>query len=204
MSEIPYSQQTMNNKMKKFRSKNYKLKPNDKIYTPKAVAELMIKMCTIKPTDKVLDPSLGGGVFYDNLPPCTKEFCEIEKGIDFFDASGEYSLIIGNPPYSLWNAWLNKTMELTNKLCFLWGIMNFTHHRMNRILEQGYVLTHYHLLKVSYWFSHHVIVIFEKCDPATLCKITVSGKEFKCECGKRCGRGAGGKNYNICGNLQKI
>tara|TARA_R110000787_G_scaffold38287_2_gene96630 strand:- start:2459 stop:2650 length:192 start_codon:yes stop_codon:yes gene_type:complete len=48
----------------------HRQKANDVIFTPKPVAELMIKMCNIQPNDKVLDPSKGGGVFFDNLPEC--------------------------------------------------------------------------------------------------------------------------------------
>ena len=46
----------------------YRTTKNDVIYTPKPVALLMIDMCDIKEGDKVLDPSRGGGVFFDNLP----------------------------------------------------------------------------------------------------------------------------------------
>lgn len=180
-------------------------KPNDLIFTPKPVAELMIKMCNIQPNDKVLDPSKGGGVFFDNLPECDKSYCEITEDIDFFDDSGKYDLIIGNPPYSLWNKWLDKTMELTDKFCYIFGIMNFSHKRMERILEKGYVMTHYHLLNIGYWFSHSVIVIFEKKPINTyMTKFTVSGSEFGCEvCGKRCGRGSKGNSFNKCYAPQK-
>tara|TARA_R110002020_G_scaffold71219_1_gene184218 strand:- start:348 stop:932 length:585 start_codon:yes stop_codon:yes gene_type:complete len=183
----------------KKRSKEYKLNPNDVIYTPKPVAELMIKMCNIQPNDKVLDPSKGGGVFYDNIV-ADKSYCEIAEDIDFFEASGKYDLIIGNPPYSLWNDWLDKTMELTDKFCYIFGIMNFTHSRMARILNKGYVMTHYHLLKITYWFSHSVIVIFEKKPVNThMTKFTLSPGQFECDkCGKRCGRGLKGQSYNKC------
>ena len=36
---------------------------NDVIYTPAPLAKVMIDLCDIKPNDKVLDPSKGGGVF---------------------------------------------------------------------------------------------------------------------------------------------
>ena len=88
---------------------------NDKIYTPPVLAKKMIEMCEIKPTDRVLDPSRGGGVFYDNFPECIKSYCEIEEGIDFFDYDQEIDIIIGNPPYSLWSKWLEKTISLNPK-----------------------------------------------------------------------------------------
>lgn len=178
----------------------YRQKPNDVIFTPKHVAELMINLCDIKVDDKVLDPSRGGGVFYDNLPSCKKDWCEITEGIDFFSVSGHYDLIIGNPPYSMWNKWLDKTMELTNKFCYIFGVMNFTHSRMARILDKGFVMTHYHLLKISYWFGHSVIIIFEKKPINTyMTKFSVSAKPFVCDkCGKRCGRGLKGQSFNKC------
>ena len=45
----------------------------------------MIKSCKIKSGSKVLDPSKGGGVFYDNLPTnCIKDYCEITENKEFF------------------------------------------------------------------------------------------------------------------------
>ena len=65
--------------------RNLKINANDIIYTPKPVALIMIKLCKIKSGSKVLDPSKGGGVFYDNLPTnCIKDYCEISENKDFF------------------------------------------------------------------------------------------------------------------------
>ena len=90
---------------------------NDVILTPKKLAEDMIKLCNIKSTDKVLDCSLGKGIFYNNFPECNKDWCEIEKGRDFFEYTKgkKYDWIIGNPPYSLWDKWLEHTCEITDK-----------------------------------------------------------------------------------------
>ena len=185
---------SVNNK----RTKEYKLKPNDVIYTPKAVAEVMIKMCNIQPDVKVLDPSKGGGVFFDNLPECDKSYCEITEDIDFFEATGKYDLIIGNPPYSLWNKWLDKTMELTDKFCYIFGIMNLTNHRLKRIYEKGYVIKKFHILQVDYWFSQSFVVLFEKGEHNEGV-IEFTGKRFMCEvCGKRCGRGVKDNSFNKC------
>jgi hypothetical protein len=63
--------------------RNIEMNANGIIYTPKPVAIIMIKLCKIKTDSKVLDPSKGGGVFYDNLPTNDiKDYCEItEKNI---------------------------------------------------------------------------------------------------------------------------
>ena len=66
--------------------RNLKNNSNDVIYTPLPVALKMIDMCDIHENDKILDPSKGGGVFYNNFPNnCIKDYCEISEGIDFFN-----------------------------------------------------------------------------------------------------------------------
>tara|TARA_R110000772_G_scaffold65550_3_gene146286 strand:- start:12534 stop:13127 length:594 start_codon:yes stop_codon:yes gene_type:complete len=167
----------------------YRQNANDVIYTPKPVAEVMIKMCNIQSDDKVLDCSKGGGVFYDNLPECDKSYCEITEDIDYFEATGKYDLIIGNPPYSLWSKWLDKTTELTDKFCYIFGVMNLTRARLKRIYDKGYVIKKFHILQVDYWFSMSFAVLFEKGEPNESV-IDFTGKIFFCDiCGKRCMRG---------------
>ena len=108
---------------------------NDCIYTPKEVAEIMIDLCDIKPADKVLDPSKGGGVFYDNLPECNKDWCEITEDKDFFKYDKPVDIIIGNPPYSLWAEWLKHTIKLNpKKFCYIFGVYNLNPNRLQKIL----------------------------------------------------------------------
>ena len=138
-------------------------KSNDKIYTPKPVAIKMIEMCEIKNGEKVLDCCRGGGVFYDNLPEsCFKYYCEIDEGKDYFDETEKYDLIIGNPPYSKWNKWIKHTVKLTDKFCFIFGVINLTDARLNNIFKHGYGLTKFHLLKLDWWFSPSCIYYLKK------------------------------------------
>ena len=88
---------------------------NDVIYTPAPLAKVMIELCDIQQVDKVLDPSRGGGIFYNNLPECNKDYCEITEDKDFFKYDKEVDIIIGNPPYSLWTKWLEHTIKLNPK-----------------------------------------------------------------------------------------
>ena len=60
-------------------------KPNDVIYTPLSVAKLMIDLCDIQLSDKVLDCSKGGGIFFNNFPECIKDYCEIAEDKDFLN-----------------------------------------------------------------------------------------------------------------------
>ena len=191
------SNKTLNRKQ----YKNYKLKPNDVFHTHPDVAKIMIKMCDIKPTDTVLDPCAGDNkVFYKNFPECLKEYCEITEDKDFFKYDKKVDWVIGNPPYSLWNKWLDHTMEITDKFCYIFGIFNLTCHRIGRIFEKGYNITKIHFCKVDYWFGISWLVLFEKNKPSI---VNSTKHQFNCpDCGKMCGRGITKKGVkqspNIC------
>lgn len=184
---------------------NSRKSANDVIYTPLPVAQLMIEMCEITPEMSVLDPSKGGGVFYNNLPNCNKDYCEITENKDFFDYDKKVDLIIGNPPYSIWNKWIEHTMKLTDKFCYIFGNYNFTDSRMRTILDNGFVITKFHLLKIDWWFSHSFIIIFERHKTNDVkCQMTVSNKRYNCDvCNKRCKRGLKGFSANECSNIKK-
>lgn len=171
---------------------------NDKIYTPKPVALKMIEMCDLKEGDTVLDPSYGGGVFYDNLPEyVNKEWCEIDKGKDFFEYDKKVDFIIGNPPYSILNKWLDKTMDLTDKFCYILGF-NLTDTRLKKITERGYGITRMHIIDIDWWFGHSFIVLFEKNKPSI---ITAEPIKIICDiCCRRCKRGRLGNKPNDCSN----
>ena len=168
--------------------------PNDVFHTPLPVVKIMIDMCDITPDMKVLDPCKATGNFYNNLPDCHKDWCEITENKDFFDYNEKVDLIIGNPPYSLWSKWLDHTTELTDKFCYIFGVMNFTDHRLREIEKKGFGLTKMHILKVDYWFSHSLIVVFEKNKPS----IMTNSLRVNCECGSRCNRARKGYSPNQC------
>ena len=179
----------------------YKLTKNDIYYTPLPVAKRMIDMCNITPKMKVLDPCFGKGVFYDNLPECKKEWCEIEKDKDFFDETKKYDLIIGNPPYSLWNDWIEKTMELTDKFCYIMGFLNMTPQRLGRIISNGFGITQIELIKVHWWFAPSYLVIFEKNKPSIM---SVNPTVVVCDiCNMQCKRGLKGNDVNTCYFVEK-
>ena len=183
--------------------RNIKKNPNDIVYTPLPVAMDMINICKINKNMKVLDPCKGGGVFYDNLPECKKDYCEITEGKDFFDYNEKVDLIIGNPPYSLWNKWIEKTCELTDKFCYIMSNYNLTPPRLNKIKELGYGLTYMKILKIDWWFSPSYICVFERNKKFI---IDFEPKRILCDiCNKRCERGRthDGKKYgmNECSNI---
>lgn len=95
-----------------------KLKDNisDKVYTPEAWAMDMISH--FHPSGTVLDPCRGGGVFFDNLSE-PKLYCEIDDGVDFFSFHDKIDWIISNPPYSIFDPWLDHSLTLANDIVYL-------------------------------------------------------------------------------------
>ena len=176
-------------------------KANDVIFNPKPVALKMIEMCNIEPTMSVLDCSKGGGVFYDNLPECNKSWCEIEEGVDFFNAHDKVDLVIGNPPYSLWDKWLDHTAKITDKFCYIFGFLNLTGRRVKKLFDLGFGITHIHLLEIDWWFGRSFIVIFEKNKPSIM---TVEPAPVLCDiCNSKCKRGRNGNGINECSKSKK-
>ena len=92
------------------------LKPSDVVYTPDDVARDVVNY--FKPTGRILEPSAGDCAFLRHLPPHT-EWCEIEKGRDFFAEHSHFDWIIGNPPYSIFSYWLRHSFEIADNICYL-------------------------------------------------------------------------------------
>ena len=174
---------------------------NDIIYTPKPVALTLIEMCDLKEGDKVLDPCYGGGVFYQNLPDyVSKEWCEIEKGKDFFEYNERVDCIIGNPPFSIWKKWLEHTIKLTDKFAYVMNSNNLTHMRLEMLKQKNYGITKLHLCSVRWWFGNTFLVVFEKNKPSI---ISFDGNSIICDiCNKAdCKRGRLGNSANTCTNV---
>lgn len=185
-------------------------KPNDIIHTPPSVAKLMISLCDIKPNDLVLDCSYGDGVFYNNFPnDCIKDYCEITEphNKDFFKYNKKCTWIISNPPYSLWTKWIEHTITICDKFCYIFGCFNFTTDRLKKIFNAGFIITKFHTLKIDWWFSPSFIVVFEKGNIKDSI-ITFSPERTLCEfCNNkfgRCKRGREGYNPNVCTNMDKL
>lgn len=88
----------------------------DIIYTPDHVSKNIIE--TLKPKGKCLDPCKGEGAFYKYLP-ADKDYCEILEGKDFFDYNNNIDWIIGNPPYSIFKEFLEKSFSIANNVSYL-------------------------------------------------------------------------------------
>jgi hypothetical protein len=118
------------------------LNPRDVVYTPDDVARDVVNF--FKPAGRILEPSAGDGAFLRHLPPDT-DWCEIEKGRDFFACHEHYDWIIGNPPYSDWASWLGHAFELADNVVYVIPARTpfNSYNRMQMIAEYGGIRTMY-------------------------------------------------------------
>lgn len=112
------------------------LDPGDVVYTPDWVAKDMVDF--FKPTGRILEPCAGDGVFLKYLPPKT-EWCEIEKGRDFFSWRERVDWIVGNPPFKQFYEFMLHSFEIADNIVYLLPIDKpfnvFLTHKM--IYEKG-------------------------------------------------------------------
>lgn len=89
---------------------------NDIVYTPAVLARDIINF--FQPSGFCLDPCVGSGAFFDLLP-AGSEWCEIERGRDFYAWVQPVDWIVGNPPYSHYSAWLRHSMRVAREIVYL-------------------------------------------------------------------------------------
>jgi hypothetical protein len=71
------------------------------------------------PSGRVLDPCKGSGAFYDAIPAhCLPSWCEITKGVDFFEHLEAVDWIVTNPPYSIFDHFLKHSLKLAQNVVF--------------------------------------------------------------------------------------
>lgn len=95
---------------------------HDKVKTPDNIAKKIMEWIDkeIVGYPLVLDASMGEGAFYFNFNNrYHRDWCEIDKGRDFFQYLGKVDWIITNPPYSIFDAFLEHSFEISDNVVFL-------------------------------------------------------------------------------------
>lgn len=105
------------------------LNKDDIVYTPDWVAQDMVSR--FNPSGRILDPCSGNGVFLEHLPSGA-EWCEIEKGRDFFAWTKKVDWIVGNPPYKILKEWLLHSFSLAVDIVYIIP-MNSPFNSMERL-----------------------------------------------------------------------
>lgn len=88
----------------------------DSVMTPPHIAKIIIDR--YEPSGHILEPCRGTGNIYRLLPE-PKDWCEIAQGRDFFDYVGKVDWIITNPPFSIYDLFLEKCFEVADNVVLL-------------------------------------------------------------------------------------
>lgn len=88
----------------------------DVVYTPRNVSKHIVDF--LKPNGNILDPCKGDGAFFDFMPAGSK-YCELEEGSDFLQFNEQMDWIIGNPPYSIFEEFLQHSFRISDNVSFL-------------------------------------------------------------------------------------
>lgn len=109
---------------------------HDIVYTPRPLAKAIIDHFSM--SGVVLDPSSGDGAFFDQLPSTVdKKWCEIDRGVDFFEYKEKVDWIITNPPWSKIKEFLKHGVSISDNIVFLVTINHFMTKARMRLLTEA-------------------------------------------------------------------
>ena len=144
-------------------------KSNDIFYTPLALVKLHLNFVKeyVSTGDTILDPFYGTGNYFNTyseiFTDAIFEFTEIEMGKDFFEYDKKVDMIVSNPPYSIMDKVLEKSVSLnSHTISYLIGQNNLTCKRIEYMNKHGYFLDKMFFTKVFKWFGMSAIVVFTK------------------------------------------
>ena len=141
----------------------HRAKSNDIFITPLELSKKQIDFIEYKITDIWFDPFKNSGSYYNQFPKeCKKEWCEILYKRDFFNFYKKIDIISSNPPWSILDKVIKKSIELKPRvISYLIGVGNLTTRRIEMFNKGGYSLTKIHLCKIFRWYGMSCIVQFE-------------------------------------------
>lgn len=106
----------------KGRDSTYKPSSNEFYPTPKSAITPLLDLINFDKVFSFLEPCRGESAIYDLIPESVKfkEWAELEKGYDYLklDYTG-FDLIVTNPPFSLADKFLEKSLNEAKCVCYL-------------------------------------------------------------------------------------
>lgn len=136
--------------------------PNDVFITPLKLAMSHIKMIDSYDDDLWYDPFKNNGSYYNQFPSENKDWSEILEGRDFFEYEGSPTIICSNPPYSMIDKVLEKSVSLKPRvISYLIGISNLTPKRIEFMENAGYKIKSFHLCKVWKWYGMSACIVWD-------------------------------------------
>ena len=144
--------------------------PNDVFITPDTLVQEHFELVEpyLRENDLILDPCS-----HETRKYLTKferagyrtDWCEISLGRDFLEYQGTPEVICSNPPYSMIDAFLDKSISLNPRVVsFLIGFSNITTKRLEKMENAGYTCVEFHLTKVFKWYGMSLLIVWVK-DP---------------------------------------
>lgn len=139
---------------------------NDKFYTPLSLVKIHLdKFRDIPDGSTIFEPFYGDGAYFkqmqEKFPTCHLNYTEIDMGLDFFKFDDKIDYIISNPPYSIIDKVLEKSVSLKPKIIsYLIGFGNITAKRIEYMNKNGYFIQDFHLTKVFKWYGMSLIITF--------------------------------------------
>jgi len=89
------------------------------------------------PQGSVLDPAAGKDAFFGRFKNAEKYRCEILDGSDFFQWTKKVDWIITNPPYSIYDLFLEHALEVADNVVFFVPLMKaFKNNRTQRMVSE--------------------------------------------------------------------
>jgi hypothetical protein len=136
--------------------------PNDVFITPLALAKSHIDLIAARDGDTWFDPFKNNGSYYNQFPTENKDWTEILEDKDFFAYEGTPDVICSNPPYSIIDRVLEKSVSLKPRvISYLIGINNLTTRRMEIMENAGYKIRAFHVCKVWKWYGMSAAIVWD-------------------------------------------
>ena len=143
---------------------------NDVFYTPIPLVKIHLEFIKqyVDKGDLIFDGFYGSGNYYNTYSEIFTndnvfDYTEIEMGLDFFEYDDKVDVIVSNPPYSMIDKVLEKSVSLDpHTISYLIGQNNLTCKRIAYMNSHGYYLDKMFFTKVFKWFGMSAIVVFTK------------------------------------------
>ena len=107
---------------------------NDIVYTPNYIAKKIIDY--FNPSGEILEPCRGKGAFTQYMPEC--DWCEIQDGKDFFCYTKHVDWIISNPPFSIYDQFLQHAFRLADNVVYLIPLYKTFKSKKQQQMVDGY------------------------------------------------------------------
>lgn len=163
--------------------------------TPIKAVDLILEELHQDSDISFLEPCRGNRVIYDRVPYADKQWAELSDGVDYLKNAFSADLIVSNPPFSLAQEFIEKSLKEASTVVYLL--------RLNFLGSQS---------RYDFWQKNpptHIFVLSERPAFVSVCKgYTIDGKKHKgcgktfplgmkgvCDCGGKVGPGTDATEY---------